>query len=85
VLFKLSVMEMGKEDIVAKECVVLIKPKSRLKTQFHSLRRQVYFFQSICVLFCFTSCLYMIISHAYPSTCKVRRIQSQLTSLLVRQ
>ncbi|KAG1930914.1 uncharacterized protein si:ch211-158d24.4 [Pimephales promelas] len=63
-------MEMGKEDIVAKECVVLIKPKSRLKTQFHSLRRQVYFFQSICVLFCFTSCLYMIISHAYPSTCK---------------
>ncbi|XP_056102483.1 uncharacterized protein si:ch211-158d24.4 [Rhinichthys klamathensis goyatoka] len=63
-------MEMGKEEIAAKECVVLMKPASRLKTQFHSLRRQVYFFQSICVLFCFTSCLFTIINHAYPSTCK---------------
>ncbi|XP_077078922.1 uncharacterized protein LOC143732112 [Siphateles boraxobius] len=65
-------MEMGKEEIAVKEYVVLMEPVpvSLLKTQYHSLRRQVYFFQSICVLFCFTSCLFTIISHAYPSTCK---------------
>ncbi|KAK7135524.1 hypothetical protein R3I94_014255 [Phoxinus phoxinus] len=69
-------MEMGKEEIAGKEYVVLIEPVPlpvlvpRLKTRYHSLRRQVYFFQSISVLFCFTSCLVTIINHAYPSTCK---------------
>lgn len=68
---------MGKEEIAGEEYVVIMKPvplpvpvRRLKKTQYHSLRRQVYFFQSISVLFCFTSCLFTIIHHAYPSTCK---------------
>ncbi|KAK9970380.1 hypothetical protein ABG768_026326 [Culter alburnus] len=65
-------MEMGKEEIAGKDYLVLMEPEpmSRLKTQYRSLRRQLCFIQSICVLFCVTCCLFTIIYHSYPSTCK---------------
>ncbi|XP_067268664.1 uncharacterized protein si:ch211-158d24.4 [Pseudorasbora parva] len=61
-------METGRDEIA----VVLMEPMpvSRRKTKYRSLRRQVYFFQSISVLFCVTCCLFTAMYASYPAACK---------------
>ncbi|XP_059358731.1 uncharacterized protein LOC132097123 [Carassius carassius] len=70
--FKRSIMEMTSEEAACQIHAVFMEPEpvSRLRAKYHSLRRQVCLIQSISVLFCFSSCVFTLLYHAFPPTCK---------------
>ncbi|XP_073675852.1 uncharacterized protein [Garra rufa] len=63
---------MANEEAACQVYAVLMEPEpvSRLMIKYHSLRRQVCFVQSICVLVCVSCCLFTLLFHAFPPPCK---------------
>ncbi|KAI2661450.1 Lymphotoxin-alpha [Labeo rohita] len=63
---------MANEEAACKVYAVLMEPETvnRLMIKYHSLRRQVCFIQSVSVFFCFSCCLFTLLFHAFPPSCK---------------
>ncbi|KAL0185696.1 hypothetical protein M9458_017366, partial [Cirrhinus mrigala] len=69
---------MANEEAACKIYAVLMEPEpepepvplNRLMMNYHSLRRQVCFIQSVSVFFCFSCCVFTLLFHSFPPSCK---------------